>query len=186
MVLLVTFITLISQIYAEGLTWEDLNQNLYILLFILGAALIGSMFLYDLISYLLLRSEVHDLMDQTMQITPTEIARKLEEPLWRVLPIFRTHYDPGILINLSGNYIHFNEAFQEKFLEKYTKGLSLGDLAHQMNLSKKEITLIIDELDYKGTLPDVETPITPTRTSEREISTKGLRKTVRHRKKLRK
>ena len=183
LVLLITFITMLSQVYWEGLGWEGIILDVYVFFYILGGCLIGSMFVYDLISFILLRSDVHELMDETEQITPEKITRILDVPLWRILPIFRKRESPGILIVLSGKYTHFNDSFTEQFLDQYSQGRSIGDLAHHFNLSKKEINLIIDELDYKGTLPEVEVS---TDSPEREISTKGLRKTVRRRKKLKK
>lgn len=122
-------------------------------------------------------------MDETEQINSEEIAKTLEAPLWRVRPIFRKREESGILINISGKYMHFNEAFQEKFLEQYSNRLTIGDLARHFNLSKNEINLIIDELDYKGILPDVEAP---TDRPKQDDPTTGLRKTVRLRKKLKK
>ncbi len=184
LILLFTFITMLSQVYTEGLGWDGIDQNLYIFLYIIGGALIGSMFVYDLVSFILLRSDVHQILDESERITPLEISRMLDEPLWRVLPIFRKRFEPGILISLSGKYMHFNETFQEQFLEEYSKGIhTIGELAHNFALSKKEINLIIDELDYKGVLPDVKAPL---ERHAKEISTKGLRKTVRRRKKLKK
>lgn len=181
--LFITFITMVSQVYWEGLGWDGVNLNAYIFWYVFGGLIILSMFIYDFISYLLLRSDVHSLMDETEQITPEKITRILDAPLWRVLPIFRSREEPGILISLSGKYMHFNETFEEKFLEKFAQGLTIGELAHNFDLSKKEINLIIEELDYRGTLPEVKTPI---ERPKQEISTKGLRKTVRRRKKLKK
>ena len=182
-VLLVTFLTMMSQVFVEELGWEGIDQNLYLFLYVIGGILIASMFLYDYISVRLLRSDVHQIMDETERITPIEITRLLDEPLWRVLPIFRERFEPGILISLSGKYMHFNTDFEEKFLEEYSKGIPIGELAHKMGLSKKEINLIIEEMDYKGDLPEVETPIDR---PQQQLSTKGLRKTVRRRKKLKK
>ena len=182
-VLLVTFITMMSQVFIEELGWEGLDQNLYIFLYVIGGLLIASMVLYDYISVRLLRSDVHQIMNEEERITPIEITRMLDEPLWRVLPIFRARFDPGILISLSGKYMHFNTDFEENFLEEYSKGIPIGELAHKMDLSKKEINLIIEEMDYKGDLPEVETPIDR---PQQELSTKGLRRTVRRRKKLKK
>ncbi|MHA1650109.1 MAG: hypothetical protein ACTSYB_07935, partial [Candidatus Helarchaeota archaeon] len=96
-VLITTFLTLISQVYWEGLGWSGIQLNAYIFWFIFGSILIGSMFIHDLISYLLLRSHVHQLMDETEQITAEEVAKILDEPLWRVRPIFRKRDEPGIL-----------------------------------------------------------------------------------------
>jgi len=174
---------MMSQVFIEELGWEGIDQNLYIFLYVIGGLLIASMFLYDYISVRLLRSDVHQIMDEEDRITPIEISRMLDEPLWRVLPIFRERFEPGILISLSGEYMHFNTAFEEKLLEEYSKGIPIGELAHKMELSKKEVDLIIEELDYKGDLPEVETPIDR---PQQELSTKGLRKTVRRRKKLKK
>lgn len=181
--LFITFITMVSQVFWEGGGWEAINLNAYIFWYVFGGILIISMFAYDFISYLLLRSDVHTLMDETEQITPEEITRILDAPLWRVLPIFRNREEPGILISLSGNYTHFNETFEDKFLAQYLEGHTIGELAHHFNLSKKEVNLIIDELDYRGTLPEVEAPIERPKT---ETTVKGLRKTVRRRKKLKK
>lgn len=183
LVLVITFITMLSQVYWEDLGWEGIFLDAYVFFYIFGGCLIGSMFVFDLLSFIFLRSDVHQLMDETEQITPEKITRILDEPLWRVLPIFRKRESPGILIAQSGKYMHFNESFEEKFLEQYSQGLSIGDLAHHFNLSKKEINLIIDELDYKEILPEVEISAD---SPEREATTKGLRKTVRRRKKLKK
>ncbi|MHA1266576.1 MAG: hypothetical protein ACTSRS_15175 [Candidatus Helarchaeota archaeon] len=182
-ILLITFLTMLSQVFIEKRGWEGIDQNLYLLMYIFGGSLIGSMFVYDFISYLLLRSEVIKLMDATTQITPEQVSRQLGVPLWRVLPIFRRRIEPGILISLSGNYIHFNKTFQEAFLKKYATGLSISELANQFSLSKKVIQLILDELDFKDMLPSVEVPKKKT---PEEISTKGLRKTVRHKRKIKK
>ena len=179
-VLITTFLTLISQVYWEGLGWSGIQLNTYIFWFIFGGILIGSMFIHDLISYLLLRSHVHQLMDETEQITAEEVAKTLNEPLWRVRPIFRKRDEPGILIVQSGKYMHFNEVFQQKFLAQYSKGQTIGEIAHHFNLSKNEVNLIIEELDYKGVLPEVEIP---KERPKQEQTTKGLRKTVRLRKK---
>jgi len=171
---------MISQVYWEGRGWGGINSEAYLFWYIFGGMVILSMFIYDLISYILLQSNIHKTMDTTKQTTPEELARTLDEPLWRVLPIFRKREDPGILIENAGKYTHFNEDFQKQFIEQYSKALPIGDLAFHFNLSKTEITLILDELDYKGVLPEVETPIErPTK----EMQQKGLRKTVRLRKK---
>jgi hypothetical protein len=122
-------------------------------------------------------------MDETEQITSDEIAKTLETPLWRVRPIFRKREETGILINISGKYVHFNEAFQEKFLEQYSNRLTIGELARHFNLSKTDVNLIIDELDYKGILPEVDSPVDR---PKQEEPTTGLRKTVRLRKKIKK
>ncbi|NVM54504.1 MAG: hypothetical protein HWN66_12440 [Candidatus Helarchaeota archaeon] len=183
LILAITFITMLSQVYWEALGWDGINLRTYIFWYIFGSLLIVSMFIYDILSYLLLRSDVHRLMDETEQITPEEITRMLDEPLWRVLPIFRKREEPGILISISGKYTHFNETFEQKFLEQYSQGFSIGEIANHFNLSKKEINLIIDELDYKEALPEVEIPA---ERPKREVTTKGLRKTVRRRKKLKK
>jgi uncharacterized membrane protein len=175
----ITFLTMLSQVYWEAKGWDGIDMGAYIFWYVLGAICILSMFIYDLGSFLLLRSDVHSLMDETEQTTPEGLAKELDKPLWRVLPIFRKREDPGILIELSGKYKHFNEDFEKKFLEQYSKGLPLGDLANHFNLPKTEISLILEELDYKGDLPEIETPIDhPTK----ETQAKGLRKTVRLRK----
>ncbi len=179
LILAITFLTMISQVYWEALGWNGINSGAYIFWYVLGAVFILSMFIYDFLSFFLLRSNVHTLMDETEQTTPEGIARVLDEPLWRILPLFRKRENPGILIELSGKYSHFNEDFEKKFLEQYSKGLPLGDLANHFNLPKTEITLILEELDYKGALPEIETPIERTK---KEAQAKGLRKTVRLRK----
>jgi hypothetical protein len=171
---------MLSQVYLEKKGWDGINSGAYIFWYIFGGMLILSMFIYDLISYILLRSNVHQLMDTTEQTTPEELAKTLDEQLWRVLPIFRKREEPGILIEITGKYMHFNDGFEKKFIEQYTKGLSIGDLAIHFNLSKTEINFILDELDYKGALPEVTTPI---ERPKRELQQKGLRKTVRLRKK---
>ena len=180
LILAITFLTMLSQVYWEALGWDGINSGVYIFWYVLGAISILSMFVYDFIAYFLLRSDVHSLMDETEQTTPEGLAKELDEPLWRVLPIFRKREDLGILIELSGKYKHFNEDFENKFLEQYSKGLQLGDLANHFNLPKNEISLILEELDYKGTLPEIETPIEH---PKKETQAKGLRKTVRLRKK---
>jgi uncharacterized membrane protein len=182
-IFIITFLTMLSQVYLEGLGWSGINGKTYVFWYIFGSIFIGSMFIYDLISYLLLRSEVHRLMDETEQINSEEIAKILEAPLWRVRPIFRKREEPGILINISGKYLHFNEAFQEKFIEQYANRLTIGELARHFNLSKTDVNLIIDELDYKGILPEVEAPSDRPKQDE---PAPGLRKTVRLRKKLKK
>jgi uncharacterized membrane protein len=183
LILLITFLSMISQVYWEGSGWDALNLNAYIFWYIFGGIIIGSMFAYDLISYLSLRSAVHELMDDTEQISAEEISKILDEPLWRVRPIFRNREEPGVLIVQSGSYLHFNETFQEKFLEQYGQGHTIGELAHHFNLSKAEVNLILDELDYRNLLPDVEIPVDR---PKEEVSTKGLRKTVRLRRKHKK
>ncbi|MHA1129782.1 MAG: hypothetical protein ACTSQI_16670 [Candidatus Helarchaeota archaeon] len=183
LILLITFLSMVSQVYWEGLGWDAINLKTFIFWYVFGTLFIVSMFVYDLLSFLSLRSNVHRLMDETEQITPEEIAKILEEPLWRVRPIFRSRKDADILIVQSGKYMHFNRTFQEKFIEQYKQGLSVGELALQFGVSKTEINLIIDELDYKGLLPEVEKKV---QHLEREHSTKGLRKTVRLRKKYKK
>lgn len=179
LILAITFLSMISRVFWEGLGWEGINLNKYIFLFIFGGIFIGSMFVYDIVSYFLLRSTVQSMMDESEQITPEEIAKEFDEPLWRVLPIFRNKEDPGILIMQSGKYMYFNEVFQERFIEQYREGLTIGELANQCNLSKNEVNLIVDELDYKGLLPEVKAPVDR---PKQEDSTKGLRKTVRLRK----
>jgi len=178
--LLITFLTMMSQVYWEYKGWGGINSVAYIFWYIFGGILILSMLIYDFISYIQLQSNVHHLMDTTKQTTPEELAKTLNEPLWRILPIFRKREEPGILIELAGKFIHFNEVFEKEFLAQYTKGLPIGDLAFHFNLSKTQVNLILDELDYKERLPKVETP--PERTKQ-EIQQKGLRKTVRLRKK---
>ena len=179
LILAITFLTMISQVYWETLGWNGINSGAYIFWYVLGAIFILSMFIYDFSSYFLIRSNVHTLMDETEQTTPEGLAKELDEPLWRILPLFRKRESPGILIELSGKYMHFNEDFEKKFLEQYSNGLPLGALANHFNLPKTEISLILEELDYKGALPEIETPIERTK---KEAQAKGLRKTVRLRK----
>jgi uncharacterized membrane protein len=183
LILGITFITMVSQVYWEGLGWDGINLNAYLFGYIFGVIFIASMFVFDILSFSWLRSGVHQVMDETEQITPEKVARILDEPLWRVLPIFRKREAPGILIVQSGKYMHFNESFQEKLFEQYAEGKTIGELAHNLNLSKNEINLILDECDYKGILPEVKTP---TDRPKQDQSTKGLRKTVRLRKKYKK
>jgi uncharacterized membrane protein len=179
LILAITFLTMISQVYWESLGWNGINSGAYIFWYVLGAIFILSMFIYDFSSFFLLRSHVHKLMDETEQTTPEGLVKELDEPLWRILPIFRKREDPGILIELSGKYMHFNEDFEKKFVEQNSKGLPLGELANHFNLPKTEINLILEELDYKGALPEIETPFERTK---KEAQAKGLRKTVRLRK----
>lgn len=179
LILAITFLTMVSQVYLEALGWNGINLSAYIFWYVLGAICILSMLIYDFTSYFLLRSGVHSLMDETEQTTPEGVAKELDEPLWRVLPLFRKREDQGILIELSGQYKHFNKDFEKEFLEQYSKGLPLGDLSNHFNLPKTEISLILEELDYKGDLPEIETSIELTK---KETQVKGLRKTVRLRK----
>ncbi|MFX1298044.1 MAG: hypothetical protein ACFFD2_24740 [Promethearchaeota archaeon] len=180
LILGITLINMLSQVYWKGLGWDGINLQAYIFWYIFGSTFIVGIFVYDIISYISFRSNVHELIDKTERITPEEIAKILDEPLWRVLPIFRKRYEPGILIDQSGKYMHFNEIFKQKFLKEYLKDLTIGEHALNFDLSKSQIGLIIEELDYLGILPDKETPIIP---QKQEITTKGLRKTVRLRKK---
>ena len=75
------------------------------------------------------------------------------------------------------------ETFGQKIIEQYAKGLTIGEIARDLTLSKVEINLILDELDYKGVLPEVATP---SDRPEHEETSKGIRKTVRLRKKIKK
>ncbi len=183
LILMITALTMVSQVFWQGLGWDNINLPSYLFWYIFGGSLILSMFIHDIVSYYLLRTNVQRIMDESERITPEEIAKQLDEPLWRVRPIFRKKEEPGVLTSQSGKYIYFNEAFGQKVIDQYAKGLTIGEISRDLTLSKVEINLILDELEYKGILPEVTTP--SDRPQHEEVA-KGIRKTVRLRKRIKK
>jgi uncharacterized membrane protein len=183
LILMITALTMVSQVFWQGLGWDNINLPSYLFWYIFGGSLILSMFIHDIVSYYLLRTNVQRIMDESERITPEEIAKQLDEPLWRVRPIFRKKEEPGVLISQSGKYIYFTEAFGQKIIDQYAKGLTIGEIARDLALSKVDINLILDELDYKGVLPEV---VTPSDRPQHEETQKVIRKTVRLRKRIKK
>ncbi|NVM02348.1 MAG: hypothetical protein HWN67_08425 [Candidatus Helarchaeota archaeon] len=138
--------------------YPDYTNLIFFIVFLVIGLIFPIFFISDyIIQRYKLQKAISDALYKSIRINDKELASKINEPLWRVTPIFKKMaYKDGILVYFSGAPTFFHSNFIDRFIKTYENYGDLGNVSkefaqkHSINISKDDLDIILDELIYLG------------------------------------
>ncbi len=153
----IAFFGYYPRIYEVSFYPDYTNLIVFIILLLIGLTYLVIAVAKYLIQFFELRNMISNAISKSITINDKELASEIQEPLWRVTPLFKKiAYKYGILVYFSGAPTFFHSNFIDHFIKIYENDGDLGNISsefaqkHSMNISKDDLDIILDELIYLG------------------------------------